>query len=195
MGPQQPQESMIDGYKKQVNTVRNLATIVSFPVELFTTRLGTWGSHYLTVFPLLGLVWPLIFSAFYGPHEAAGEVIDFWVVCLALLAAHFAAGQKRRKEGYRCHSRFWGHSWFDRRTGVESQRKARLCDGLIAFAVGFLFVASGSAPLGTLILIGAVGKLIADGMEFQASEARVRQMEDGRIETQTVGEIFRQRNG
>ena len=46
-----------------------------------------------------------------------------------------------------------------------------------------------------LILIGAVGKLFADGMEFQASDARVRQLEDGRIETQTAGELFRQRNG
>lgn len=195
MGPQQPQESMIDGYKKQVNTLRNLATIVGFPVELFTTRLGTWGSHYLTAFPLLGLAWPLIFAAFSGPHAAAGAVIDFWVACLGMLAVHFAAGQKRRKEGYRCHSRFWGYSWFDRRTGVESQRKARLGDCLLAFAAGFLFVAAGSEPLGTLILIGAVGKLFADGMEFQASDARVRQLEDGRIETQTAGELFRQRNG
>ena len=125
-------------------------------------------------------------------RDAAGEE---GLACIVLLLVHRAAGVVRRWRGYRCHSRFWGRSWLDRGTDESSERRARTADSVLAAAIGFLVYVAGSAPLGVLLIVGGATKLLTDGIVFMATEARLREMEDARVETEYYADRFRQRIG
>ncbi len=182
------------GAREHLNVVVNVSQVVAAPIAPWATRLGTWGQNYLTAPAVAGcLLWPPVFAAFYGPHPRLGDVYDFWAVTVLLVFVHQAAGVQQRRKGYRCHSRYCGDSWLEGGSRGLPQRAARLADGLLAVGAGFIAADLGSAPLGSLLMLGGTAKLLGDVLAFQAAEARVRQMEDARAESEYYAGVFRER--
>lgn len=180
--------------KRQLNVAIALVDAVSFPTEVWTNRFGTWGPRYLGMQAVLGLIWPVVFGTFCGPHPRIGDLFQFWVLTMVLLLVHRVAGMVRRRRGYTCHSRYWGTSWFERGPGIKAQRRARTADAVAVSGVGLLFFSAGSVPLGAFLLIGGVAKLVSDGMHYHATAMRVQQMEDARIENEYYADLYRERN-
>ena len=50
-------------------------------------------------------------------------------------------------------------------------------------------------PLGAMLAFGAIAKWFSDSLAFDAANARLRQMEDARIENDFYLEAYRDRNG
>jgi hypothetical protein len=187
---EQPQQG--GDLKGNFNLLIGLCTIMAFPIEVCTTRFGTWGERYLNRLAMFGAFWPLVFVAFYGPRPQIGSVVLFWFLMVALLLVHRACGMWRRHRGYRCHSHYWGQCWLDRRDGLSGGRVRRQLMAIIILFVGLLCFKLLIKPLGALFMIGAIAKLFADSVAFQAVNARVRQMEDARIENEFFQTLWRQ---
>lgn len=190
-----PQESQGFGsdYRARFNEMCAVARIAAFPVTIWTTRFGTWGHRYLTGFALLGMIWLVVFAAFSEQNPRVGELNLFLVLSFALLLVHRVAGIVRRRQGYRCHSRYWGESRLDRGPGLAAQKKARLWEGVLVFTIGLLSYGLGSTPLGSFLMIGAVARYVSVILDFQAIDARLDQMEDARIENEYYAELYRDR--
>ncbi|QJW98438.1 hypothetical protein [Frigoriglobus tundricola] len=172
-----------------------LCRILAFPVQLCVTRFGTWGPRYLDFSAVLGFFWPVVFLAFAGPYPV-GEgvaVIRFWWATLALLLIHRIAGVRRRAKGYLCHSRYWGESWFARPSDPPASDRSDAREFLAVFGIAVLLAAAVSRPLGVLLLIGCVALLVTRLVVRQAVVARLREMEDARIESEFYFERFRER--
>ncbi len=193
MAAQQPDST--SEMKQTFNLGSHLVYALAFPVVIWTTRFGTWGKRYLTTSAVMGIVWPLGLGVLYGPHPRLMDLFRFWLACIVLLLVHRVAGIVRRWRGYRCHSRSWGRSWLDRGNDESSERRARISESVLAAALGFLLYHAGSGPLGVLLMIGGVTKLLTDAIVYLATEARLREMEDAKMETEYFADRFRQRVG
>jgi hypothetical protein len=192
MQPQQ-QESLGGDFRRNFDIMVGLMTIMAFPAVMLTTRSGTWGSRFLGLHAVLGFLWPLVFGAFYGPDPGLGAVLLYWQASILVLLVHRLHGVRRRAQGYRCHSLYWGESIFEKSSDADSKR-ARGFANVLLMAVGAGLCAEVSKPLGTLLIIAAVCKAVTEALTFQAVEARVRQMEDARIENSFYLDRYRQRN-
>ena len=189
----QQESSFIDDWQKNWKIMAGLAQIMAFPVDIFATKIGTFGSRYLGLFAVAGCFWPLLFSVFCGPHPRLGDLYYFWLLSLALLLVHRAVGILRRFQGDDCHSRYWGRSWLQRGSGLRADRKARALDVVLVFGLGAILAALGSGPLGAFLMVSAVAKLFNDGLEFHAVESRLQEMADARIEQESYGAMYRER--
>ncbi|MGL6075188.1 MAG: hypothetical protein ACRC8S_13590 [Fimbriiglobus sp.] len=191
-----PQEtSFVDDWKKNWNLMSGLAQIMAFPIDIFSTRVGSWGSRYLTFFAVPGCFWPVFFGGFCGRHPRLGDLFLFWFISLLLLLMHRAIGIQRRLRGEVCHSRYWGRSWLQWGTSLASDRYARSLDALLALGLGIVLVSVGSQPLGAFLMVSAVAKLLSDGLEFHATEVRVQEMNDARIEQEYYARLYREKHG
>jgi hypothetical protein len=194
--PPAKSETLLDGYKRQWNVISLAMMVMSFPVRVFTIRLGTWGSRYQPLAGFLGcFLWPPLFIAGFGGHARMTNMLVFWLATMGFLVFHKAAAENLKKRGYHCHSEYWGTSQLDRGNSPKSSERARLADGLVMFAVGVLALAAGSEPLGVFLMLGSIAKLLTDASVYQATEARLRQMADARFENEYFAEMFRQRQG
>lgn len=171
------------------------AGVLAFPVVAFTTRLGTWGRRYPGLTGVLGFIWPPVFAALYGPRPGVGAVLAFWAALAAVLLAHRAWGAVLDRRGRRCHSQFWGRSWFERADAPAPSRTPRLLASAVALAAGLLCQEWVSLPLGLLLAGGAAAKLVSETAAFRALDARLRQMADARIEAAYLLAQYRRRYG
>jgi hypothetical protein len=180
--------------KQQMDALVGIVQIAAFPIIVWTTRWGTWGTRFLNMGSVIGLFSPVVFAAFYGPHRRTPDLMMFWLITVGLLLAHRIAGLIRRNLwGYDCYSRFWGHSWRERNSELGAQRKARGKDSALAFFIGIVAFVLGSMPLGAFIMISSIAKALADSLEQMATEARLRQMQDARLENEFYADLYRQR--
>ena len=169
--------------------------VVAFPVEVWVVRPGTWGPRYLDLSAVLGFVWPFVLVGFWGPHAAADDraVLLFWWGVFALLLVHRVAGIRRRARGCRCHSRYRGDSWFVRPTDPPGTRRADLRELLVVLGAAAV-IAAACRPLGALIFVGGVGLGISRVVAQLAVEARLRELDDLRIENEFYMDLFRARS-
>lgn len=193
---QQEQQSTMAEVKSMFNLFTIVCDAVAFPVTICTTRLGTWGTRFLaSPLTLLGVMWPWIFAAMYGPHPQLASLLLFWYASIVILLLHRIQSARLRKQGYRCHSRYWGDSWLQNGHTLRDQRRGRERAAILAFAVGLGCHLLLLKPLGAMFAIGAIAKWISDSLAFDAANARLRQMEDARIENDFYLEAYRDRNG
>jgi hypothetical protein len=191
-----PEQNSRSEFRRNHDLMVGLMTIFAFPVVLCTTRLGTWGTRYLGFHAVLGFIWPIVFATFHGRDPDVGAVAVFWQLSILLLLVHRIEGVRLRRRGYQRHTLYWGRSWFEPATvDLAKQRRARLLASLVAFIAGLVCIDAISRPLGILFVLGAVSKVVTDLLTFQATETRLRQMEDARIENDYYLELFRQRHG
>ena len=191
-----PERNSSSEFRRNHDLMVGLMNIFAFPIVLWTTRLGTWGTRYLGLHAILGFLWPLVFATFHGRDPDVGAVVLFWQFSIVLLLAHRIEGVRLRRRGYQCHSLYWGRSWFEPMTvNLAKQRRARLLASLVAFIAGLVCCDALSKPLGILFILGAVSKFVIDLQTFQATEARLRQMEDARLENDYYLDLYRQRHG
>jgi len=196
--PQQSQqdEGFLADTKRGFNLLHRGAEMMAFPVVLTTTKLGTWGSRFLTPSSLLGFFWPLLFGSVYGPDPGLGLLYGYWLASIGLLAIHRAQSAKLQREGYRCHSQYWGTSWFERDDAdLKGQERARGKACTLAIVLGFLCFCALSKPLGEMFILGGIAKMFTDAMVFQATRARLRVMEDARIDTEFYARLYRDKHG
>ncbi len=189
---QQPQP--FGEMKRGYQAVVTLAGIVAFPVVLCTTRFGTWGNRYLGFTAVAGFFWPYLFVAFWGPDPRAYALGMFWLLSLGLLVIHRIRGGQLRRRGYRCHSRYWGRSWFETDQSPGNSRFARTATSLLVLVAGLIWT-HWNPPLGMLFVFGAIAKWVSEAAVFQEVEARLRQMDDARIENEYYTALYRQRHG
>jgi len=192
---QQQPPSLLEGLKRQHNLLLWASGVLAFPVVAWTTRLGTWGSHYLGLTAALGLLWPPVFAAVYGPRPGVEAVWWFWLATAGVLVAHRVRGFFPDRRNRRCHSRFWGVSWFERADDPNPPRLPRHLTAALVLAAGVLVHQFLNPPLGLLLAIGAVAKFVSDAAAFRALDARVRQMADARVENEYALDQYRQRHG
>jgi hypothetical protein len=95
----------------------------------------------------LGVFWPLVFAALYGPDPGLPWLILLWLTVAGWLLLHRVARVIRRMRGYRGHSRYWGDSVFQQLLGFRTPRRAHTLEvvGTVVLAVFLLGV---SKPLG-----------------------------------------------
>lgn len=189
------QETHVSQLKSMFNLFSILCEVMAFPVHILSVRWGTWGSRHLFNLPTaLGFFWPWIFASLYGPHPHLFTLLWFWCASIAILIFHRVRGAKLRRQGYRAHSKYWGDCWTQWDGSLTGQRRARERMALIALLIGggcFLIL----KPLGAMIALSAIAKLISDSLTFGAVEARLREMEDARIENDFYLGTYRIRNG
>ena len=168
--------------KGMFNLFSVVCDLVAFPVMIFSVRWGTWGRRFLASPATFGIFWPFVFVTFYGPHPQLGSVGLFWCASVAALFVHQIKAARRWRAGERPASRYWGESRLQRGGGLDDQRRARERVAGLAFLLGLACALFWLKPLGTLIAISAVAKLISDSLAFDAAESRLRTMEDARLE-------------
>lgn len=194
MQPQHDQ-SLGGDFRSNFNLMIGLMDVMAFPVLIITTRLGTWGTRFLGIHAVLGFFWPLLFATFHTQDPEVGGVFVFWFASIPILLAHRVEGLRKRNQGYRCHSLYWGRSWFQKSDDPSRQRSSRVLASLVALFGGILVMGAVSKPLGLLFVLGAIAKLVTDAMTFQAIDARLRQMDDARFENEFVLDLYRRRTG
>jgi hypothetical protein len=187
-------ETHVSQMKSMFNLFTVLCEVMAFPVHIFSVRWGTWGSrHLFNLTTALGFFWPWIFASLYGPHPHLFTVLWFWLASIMVLILHRVRGLQLRRQGYRIHSKYWGDCWTQRDGSLAEQRRARERMAMIALMIGggcFLI----AKPLGAMIALSAIAKLISDALTFGAAEARLREMEDARIENDFYLGNYRMRN-
>jgi hypothetical protein len=192
---QQPPNNWLADTKQSYDVLLALLRVMAFPEQVFTTKLGTWGNRYLGPRALLGILWPLMFGGFYGPARGYGWLFLFWLGMLVTLVLHRIKGWQLQNAGYRCHSQYWGTSRFEG-SGVDlsGQESARAKVFFLTLLVGFFCFGALCKPLGAMLMLGAIAKLITEVAMFQSTRARLRQMEDARHDTEYYAELYRQKN-
>lgn len=90
--PPTDESNSASDFKSNINTMIGICAVIAFPITVFTTRFGTWGSRHLGRAAMIGFFWPPVFAALYGPHPRIGSVLAFWLATFVFLLLHRVTG-------------------------------------------------------------------------------------------------------
>ncbi|AMV24240.1 hypothetical protein VT84_07575 [Gemmata sp. SH-PL17] len=149
-----------------------IARLLAFPVLVWTTKSGTWGTRFLAGSAAAGLSWLGVIGIACVRSLRNDDLFYFWIATAALLIFHRVVGIVRRLGGYECAAEFPGASWLWLGPGPWAERAARFADAVVAFGVGLVLFQLGRAPLGAVLMIGAAARLFGEGLDVRAVRAR-----------------------
>jgi hypothetical protein len=133
-----------------------------------------------------------VFFGFWPPNtQGLVCLLWFWQGQFVLLLLHLGIGATRRRKGYKCHSMFRGLYLLEK--AETPTRKAETLHVFTMVIVG-LACCSFSPPLGSMIIIGLLADMCVMAMVEKATQAKLRGMEDARLEQEYLMAEYKQRN-
>jgi|GEM_PF-2792659 len=192
---QATQGGMGSDFRSGMNGIQFLCRCLSLPIEVCVRQFGTWGERFIGIEAVFGLLWPIAFAAFYGPYPGLNAVVLFWFGMIPLLVIHRLAGLSRRQKGYRCHSQYFGDSWFQLLPGFGKPSRAQTLEILVSIVLAIVVHEIVAKPLGTMLLISAFAHMVNLALVYQATAARLRSMHDAEIETLYYLNLHRNQHG
>jgi len=165
---------------------------MSVSMEVFLRKgmgsraLGLRAGLALLLIPLWLLLWP---------HDNGVPLLGFWACYLVAYLAQNAAASRRFRRGEATHSRYTGYPrlmrFFPR--ADESKFKASV-EPLIVFLTGALLT-GWNAPLATYLMFASFALAGTSAVIDAAMKARVRDLNDARIDQEDLAERLRKLRG
>ncbi|VTS00408.1 unnamed protein product [Gemmata massiliana] len=149
-----------------------IGRLLAFPVLVWTTKPGTWGTSFLAGSAVVGLSWLGVIGIACVRSLQSDDLFYFWIATAALLIFHRVVGVIRRLGGYACDAGFPGLSWFWLGPGAWAEQAARFADTVVAFGVGLALFGFGRAPLGAVLMVSAAAKFFGECLNLRAAHAR-----------------------
>jgi hypothetical protein len=155
------------------------AQCVCKPVEALLRVPGTWGERYMNFQAVLGLVFCLMFPAFYPGHDPRPMAyLALTIVCFLII--HRIAGIWRRSRGYQQHSRYSGRPWLK---GKDEVGAKTTLEPLALIVIGMALLGY-NLPLGAYLAICGIALWIDGAWQVAADNARLRDARDARIDAE-----------
>lgn len=192
MNEQQPNNAGND-LRAAMHWTSFIARTLATSMEVFLHR--GFGERYLGMQALAVVPAVFFFTAFWRGHDVS-PLLMFVLFYLGMCAAARARMLRSRAAGGpQEHSGYNGQPWLMRFwPQLSEERLKTTIEPALLLLIGLLVMPL-NAPLGSYVMLGAVGMIVSVQMYLADQRARVLDMHDAHVEQQNVVEGFRHARG
>lgn len=176
--------------------MRNAAAVLALICQVLAVSSevflrGRFGSKYLGIHAGLAAVAILFFGVFF-PHDDPQPLFRFFVAYLFMCFLCRLGGIRRALKGHREHSRYNGKPLLSMLLPRVPETTIKgMIEPALVLTVGVLFMPV-SEPLGTYLLLSAIGLAGMNSMIEMHSRQRAQEMYDAFLDQRLLTERFRQ---
>lgn len=191
---QEPSPSSREVFATFVGWFLVVCQALALSVEVFLHRSRTFGLRYFGIQAGVAVLIIFVYTAFW-PHHDARPLLGFLGAFLVMGMLARLGSSSRRRPGDVRHSFYSGYPRIMRFTGRCSELTVkRGFEPAIVFGIG-VFTLSSSEPLGSYLMLAAVGLLVSVHMGAEYERRRALDMYDAYIEQRNLAERFRDLRG
>lgn len=192
---QPQQQGQGDQLKTSANALIFFSRVFAAPVEVLLHDPATFGERYLGAQAAVALVTLFSFPAFFTRSDPTPILWFLATYVVMLFIVRIATVSRRLRRGVTEHSYYSGRPLLMRINKRADERSTKLAAEPMLVGITGLVVQEMNPPLGTFLVLAAVGLVVSVGTSLMIERRRALDLHDAHVEQRHIVERFRKMRG